>query len=62
VYLADSNTFVGQIRKALREHDGALRRKRVEIARKYSWDSIVSGIEHDLVCALESKNEGKRAV
>lgn len=61
VYLADADTFEDQIREALREHDPQLRKQRIDIARKYSWGSIVSGIEHDLVCALESKNEGKRA-
>ncbi len=61
IYLADADTFEDQIREALREHDAQLRKQRMDIARKYSWESIVSGIEHDLVCALESKNEGKRA-
>jgi glycosyltransferase involved in cell wall biosynthesis len=62
VYLANADTFEHQIREALREHDPQLRKDRMDIARKYSWESIVSGIEHDLVWALESKIEGKRAV
>jgi len=62
VYLADADTFENQIREALGEHDAQLRKQRMDTARKYSWESIFSGIEHDLVCALESKNEGKRAV
>jgi len=58
IYLADSDSFVAQIRKALREHDAELRRKRVEIARDYTWESIVNGVEHDLLFALTCQNKG----